>query len=77
MPDNYEYLPYDDGYEAGHKTALQESKMGLAATLTRLRSTVAGDGANEDDRGYLRALEHIASAHGIKSETVTTVTYVA
>lgn len=53
-----------------------DARRALAATLTRLRATVK-DLDSEDDRAYVRALEHVASAHDIKSRTETIIKFSA
>ena len=76
--DDYDFEDLCDwSYRHAYGNGYLSQKKALAVTLTRLRGTIDGNGASEDDRAYIRALEHVADAHGIKSETVTTVTYSA
>ncbi len=62
-----------DAYNQGVKDGIRVETEALAATLTRLRATVK-DLNSEDDRAYVRALEHVASDSGITATEITTVT---
>lgn len=55
--------------QLGYDNGVQQQREALARTLTRLRATVK-DLETQDDRAYVRALEHIADAHEL---TITTV----
>ena len=70
-PDGHYHWDDSNYYEDGHSNGRKMERVGLAATLTRLRSTAIG----QTNDAYIQALDDIADAHNIKSKTVTTVTY--
>ena len=74
-PDRYGCHEYDsdhDSHEAGYRWGRQQFKQELANTLTRLRAELSDHPANDAAR---TALDDVAGAHHIKTET--TVRYTA
>ena len=58
-------------WNAGERVGLRNANKALAATLTRLRATVVGRSElTEPQRAYLNALDDIAKAHDITTETI-------
>jgi hypothetical protein len=78
-PDNYfdeEIDAHELGYSAGRRGAKEAERKALAETLTRLRRR-GGFTSTDYTTGYRDALDQVANAHNIRTETETIVRYVA